>query len=131
MRRPFHARQVGGEWWVWDTRRLIAAARDLPVESVSLGHIGELDEDYWFRHPGAAPTARAVAEHAALIATASLNEAILLGPDGRLLAGMHRVCRAWLDGVGDLPARRFRFLPPPDYRGADAEAFLAGEGGVG
>lgn len=128
MARTFHARRIGQEWWVWDSRRLVAAARELPVEAISLGHIAELDEDFWFAQPGAAPTARAVAEHAALIAAADLAHPILLCPDGRLLDGMHRVCRAWLDGVGELPARRFRFLPPPDYRGAEAEVFLAGDG---
>jgi hypothetical protein len=131
MARRVHVRQVGGEWWVWDARRLLAAARELPVETVSLGHFDELDEEFWFRHPGTAPTARAVAEHAALIAAADLAEPVLLCPDGRLLDGMHRVCRAWLDGVADLPVRRFRFLPPPDYRGAEAEAFLAGQGAAG
>ncbi len=130
MARRVHVRQIGAEWWVWDARRLIAAARELPVEIVSLGHIAELDEEFWFRRPGTAPTARAIAEHAALIAAADVADPILLSPDGRLLGGMHRVCRAWIDGVGELPAKRFRFLPPPDFRGAEAEAFLADEEGA-
>ena len=126
MQRRFHMRRIKDEWWLWDGRRLLAAARDLPVETISLGWISELDEDYWFA-AGGPPTPRAIAEHAALIAEADLAEPILLCPDGRLLAGMHRVCLAWLDGVGELPARRFRFLPPPDYRGADADEVLARE----
>ena len=33
-------------------RRMIAIARDLPVEPISLGHIAEFDENFWFRRPG-------------------------------------------------------------------------------
>ena len=124
MVRRYHLRQIAGEWWLWDARRLLAAARELPVVPVSLGRIAEFDEPYW-SHAGDPPSARTIAEHAALIAEADCAEPILLCPEGRLLAGMHRVCRAWLDGVGELPARRFRFMPPPDYRGADADEVLA------
>jgi hypothetical protein len=125
MRDRFHFREIKGEWWVWDVRRLAAAARDLPTEMISLGQIAELDENCWFVREDEAPTVRAIAEHAAIIAAADLSLPILLYPDGRVLDGMHRVCRAWIDGVSQLPSRRFRFLPLPDYRGAEAEAFLA------
>ena len=127
MRRRLCTRLIAAEWWIWDTRRLIAAARELPVEEISLGHIAELDEEFWFGHESDSPTCREIAEHAAAIAAADLAAPILLSPDGRVLDGMHRVCRAWIDGVTSLPAKRFRFLPPPDYRGAEAERVLSRE----
>ena len=127
MRQQFNFRQVKGEWWVWDARRLVAASRDLPTEVISLGSIAELDENYWFQREGEMPSVRAVAEHAAIIADADLSLPILLCPEGRVLDGMHRVGRAWIDGVSQLPARRFRFLPLPDYRGTDPDGFFSVE----
>jgi hypothetical protein len=40
----------------------------------------------------------------------------MLGPDGRVMDGMHRVCRAILEDRPTLAAVRFTVLPEPDLR---------------
>ena len=80
------------------------------------GPIRELDEAYWFDH-GYAPTCRAVAEHARLINEADLSFPIILSADGRVMDGMHRVAKALIQNVDDLPAKRFARDPAPDHVG--------------
>ena len=78
--------------------------------------IRELDEAYWFDH-GYAPTCRAVAEHVRLINEADLSFPIILSADGRVMDGMHRVAKALIQNVDDLPAKRFARDPAPDHVG--------------
>jgi ParB-like chromosome segregation protein Spo0J len=40
---------------------------------------------------------------------------IILGPDGRVMDGMHRIARAMLEGKSTIPAVRLERLPEPDY----------------
>lgn len=99
-------------WWV---RNLWESARELPVMDVRVDQLRELDEDCWFSGDGRVPTVRAVADHARLIEAADLSAPILLAADGRVLDGMHRIAKAHLLGVEQLPARRFDVDPEPDW----------------
>jgi hypothetical protein len=47
---------------------------------------------------------------------ADLSDPVILGPDGRVMDGMHRIARAMLDGKTEISAVRFPDLPEPDYR---------------
>jgi hypothetical protein len=71
---------------------------------------------YWFDGSTAAPTVRAVVEHARLMLDADLSFPVILGPDGRVMDGMHRIARAMLEGKTEVSAVRFLALPEPDYR---------------
>ena len=46
---------------------------------------------------------------------ADLSFPIILDKDGRVMDGMHRVCRAVREGIGRLPAVRFVANPEPDF----------------
>lgn len=70
------------------------------------------------------PTVRAVVEHAERIRTVDPSHPILLGPDGRIMDGMHRVARALLDGRDTIAARRFPELPEPDHRNVDPATLI-------
>ena len=83
-----------------------------------LAAIRELDEPFWFGG-GEAPTCRAVAEHARLIAETELRYPIILGADGRVMDGMHRVAKAYLEGRATVAAVRLEADPEPDYVGVD------------
>jgi hypothetical protein len=63
-----------------------------------------------------APTVRNVVEHARLMLTADLSYPVILGHDGRVMDGMHRIARALLDGVAEVSAARLPPQPEPDYR---------------
>ena len=99
---------------------MVALAEDLPVEMVPLSEIRELDQRFWFENEGDEPTCRVIAEHARLISEADLNYPIILDPDGLVMDGMHRVCRALAEGADHISAYRLTELPEPDSVGVPA-----------
>jgi hypothetical protein len=100
----------------WDVDRLVALSRDLPVESVPLDEIGEIDSNYWFDDDRQEPTVRRVVEHVRLIDEVDPSYPVILGPDGRVMDGMHRIARALLEGRATIAAVRLETVPEPDYR---------------
>jgi hypothetical protein len=100
----------------WDVDRLIALSTDLPVRDVPVEEIRELDVDYWFDGSLEVATVRNVVEHVRLMQMVDTSYPIILGADGRVMDGMHRVARAVLEGRRTLPAVRFVVQPDPDYR---------------
>jgi hypothetical protein len=85
----------------WDVDRLIGLSRGLPVVDVAVDTIREVDQVYWFdqAHP---PTVRAVIEHARLIHEVDLSHLVILGVDGRVMDGMHRIARAIMEGAATI-----------------------------
>ena len=86
------------------------------MRAVAVDSVGEVDTVYWFDGSAAAPTVRAVVEHARLMLDADSSFPVILGPDGRVMDGMHRIARAILEGKAEVSAVRFLALPEPDYR---------------
>jgi hypothetical protein len=99
----------------WDVDNLIRCSVGLPVEEVAVTSIHEVDTDYWFKF-GPVPTVRRIIEQLRLIEEVDVTYPIILGSDGRVMDGMHRVARAILEGRSTIRAVRFRFEPEPDYR---------------
>lgn len=99
--------------------RLIALSKGLPRTRVALDSIAELDQVYWFDADQERPTCRKVLQHMKLIEEVDLAHPIILGADGRVMDGMHRVARAVRDGLETLEAVRFPRDPEPDYVGRD------------
>ena len=100
----------------WDIHRLVELAKDLPLISVDISAIRELDEPYWYGE-GTIPTCRSVAEHSKLIAESDLSFPIILSSDGRIMDGMHRVAKAAMQNIKSLPAKQFTEDPAPDHVG--------------
>lgn len=122
MRKQYHLRHSDRGLLAWDVDRLVELTRDLPRQKVPLSEIKELDEAYWFGGETDKATCRAVAEHARLIAEASLKHPIILCADGRVMDGMHRVAKAYLEGQAFIEAVRFEVTPAPDFVGVDEDA---------
>jgi hypothetical protein len=100
----------------WDVDRLILLSSDLPVKEVALDSIGEVDCDYWFDGSHEQPTVRNVVAHMRLVEQVDMSYPIILGADGRVMDGMHRIARALLDGRSTINAVQFEIQPEPDYR---------------
>ncbi len=115
LRQQYHFMPDDDGKKAWDVYRLIELSAALPIEDVEIDSISELDSVHWF-DDHYRPTVRAVLEHFDLIAAADLAYPIILGADGRVMDGMHRVCKALLAGRSTVPARRFVVDPDPDHR---------------
>jgi len=100
----------------WDVDRLITMSAGLPVLDVPLEEIADVDTDYWFDGSMEVATVRQVVEHMRLVQKVDPSYPIILGVDGRVMDGMHRVARALLEGRPSIAAVRFDVQPEPDYR---------------
>ncbi len=105
----------------WDVERLIGLAKDLPRVTVALSSIREIDEVYWFDGAKERPTCRKVLEHMRLIGEVDLAYPIILGADGRVMDGMHRVAKALFRRAETIEAVRFEKDPEPDHVGCRPE----------
>ena len=121
MRKQYHLRPFEQGLLAWDVDRLAERRSDFLRQEVPLSAIGELDEAYWFGG-GTQPTCRAVADHARLMLAADLRYPIMLSADGRVMDGMHRVAKAYLEGRKTILAVQFEVDPEPDYIGVEADA---------
>jgi hypothetical protein len=105
----------------WDIDRLVALSADLPVEEIDLAEITEIDSVYWYG-PDDQPTVRSIVNHIRLVQEVDPSYPVILGPDNRVMDGMHRVARCLLEGGTTIRAVRFRSLPDPDYTDCSPDA---------
>lgn len=115
MRRQYHFRNSAKGLLIWDVHRLIRLSENLPPIEVPLTKIQELDEEFWYELGGARPTCRSILEHASLINQAELKYPIILCHEGRVMDGMHRVCKAQMFGHLTVKAVQFSEYIEPDY----------------
>jgi hypothetical protein len=86
----------GGFWWKAET--LWKAVEGAPVEDVS---VESLLND---------PEVRRALD-------GDLNYPIILGPDGTIYDGFHRLVKAWALGLPTIRVKRLPKMPPPDGEG--------------
>jgi len=121
MRTQYHFRRSPQGLCAWNVHRLIELSGTLPHELVPLSAIRELDEPYWANERVQQLTCREIVEHARLMVDCDLTFPIILSSDGRVMDGMHRICKALLDGHSDIETVRFIEDPEPDHIGVDPD----------
>ena len=116
-RRSCEPPRADGSMRFWRMHQLWELAERLPVTRVRLSELEGFDEVRWFGGPrNIQPTCRAIAEHARDIFNADLSCPIIISPTGEVLDGWHRICKAFLEGVEELPAVQLTSLPPYRWR---------------
>jgi hypothetical protein len=103
----------GDQVYTWYTERLWKLAADLSVFEFEVATFDCFDEDVWFGGVHK-PTVKKVLEHYRKIANATFEYPIIFSQDGSIFDGVHRICRAHLDGRKTIPAVRFTQDPEPD-----------------
>lgn len=98
----------------WKTKRLWLLSKDLEVFDFKVDTFEAIDEDCWFGDRNK-PTVRNVIKHAKKIMEADLSYPIILNEDGIIMDGIHRVCKAHMDGLEAVKAVRFVKDPIPDF----------------
>jgi hypothetical protein len=81
-----------------------------------LSSIDEIDSVYWIGEDGSAPTVRILVRHMQLVKSANLSYPIIIGADGRVMDGMHRVAKALLEDRVTVLAVKFDVQQEPDHR---------------
>ena len=116
LRQQYHFRPSPDGLLAWDVLRLIELSRDLPVQQWPLDRISELDEPYWYGED-TQPNCRSIAGHAKLIHQADLQYPIILCHQGRVMDGMHRICKALILELQFIKAVQFLTDIEPHYVG--------------
>lgn len=117
MRKHYYFRPNGDRFDAWDVDRLVNLSADLPVFEVPLDSIDEIDSVYWMGADGSAPTVRILVRHMELVNGADLSFPVIIGADGLVMDGMHRVAKSLLLGNPTVRAVRFAKQPSPDHVG--------------
>jgi hypothetical protein len=117
MRAQYHFRKSPDGLRAWNVDRLVELSRSFPRERVPLSSISEVEEPYWANENTRQLTCREIVSHARLMLDCDLTFPIILSSDGRVMDGMHRVCKALLNGFSEIEAVRFVQDPAPDYIG--------------
>ena len=116
IRPQYHFRQTQSGLDAWNVARLIELSANLPIQMIDPYDIAELHENHWYSHDSVVPTPQSIIEHAQLIQACDLAYPIILDRQGRVMDGMHRICRAVIDNISEIPAVRFMVDPKPDYQ---------------
>lgn len=115
MRKQYYFRPSPSGLLAWDVDRLVQLSRELPVRTVPLAEIHELDEALCGEDE--ALTWRAFAAHVRLVQDADLSYPIIRAANGAVMDGRHRVTRALVEGRATIDAVQFPVDPAPDYVG--------------
>lgn len=115
MRKQYHFRPSENGYYAWDVDNLIELSKNFEVKQIPLDSIEEFDENYWFNGKDDNPSCRAITEHFKLVKETNLSYPIILSHDGKIMDGMHRVCKAFLENRTTIKALQFNKDPLPDY----------------
>jgi hypothetical protein len=116
VRKQYYFKPTDCGYDAWDVARLIELSADLPVKQVPLTSIRELDTVHWFGADGSPTTVRILVRHMQLLNEVDLSHPIIIGAEGQIMDGMHRVARSLLEGRITVAAVQFDEQPEPDYR---------------
>jgi hypothetical protein len=118
MRKQYHfvPSENGEGYDAWDVDTLVELSTDLPVKEVPVESIRELDTAHWFSADGSPFTVRVLARHMQLVNEVDPSYPIILGSEGQVMDGMHRVVRAMLEGRSTIASVQFEDHPAPNFR---------------
>jgi hypothetical protein len=110
-----HSHTIGkdGRKYKWYVKRLWQLAKDLPQFEYEVASFKGFDQDFWFGDR-IKPTIANVLAHHQKIQNADLSFPIIISEDGLIMDGVHRICKADLEGRKTIPAVRFIKNPEPD-----------------
>ena len=115
MRKQYYFRSSPQGLLAWDVDRLVTLSQGLPIRTVPLSEVRELDEPAFDEDER--PTWRSVIAHIQLIDEADLNYPIILAADGAVMDGRHRAAKALRERRPTIAAVQFPEDPAPDYVG--------------
>jgi len=123
LHQQYHFRPSPKGLLAWDVLKLVELSKDFPVFEKQVSEIGELKESYWFA-PDQEVICEEIIQHAKQIYEADLSYPIILCSEGKIMDGMHRVCKAKLEGHDTILAVQFEEPLEPDHVGKQPDELL-------
>ena len=124
MRKQYYFQPSKKGYYAWDIDKLVAKSKNLPVISIKLNNLKEIDENFWYQNSNTKPTCRSIVSHLRLINETDLQYPIILSKDGKVMDGMHRIAKALLRGDKEIKAVQFQEDLPPDFQDVQEDELL-------
>ncbi len=115
LRKQYHFRPSKNGLYAWDVEVLVELSKYFIPKTIPLANIKEFNENWWFSDSDDIPSCCAITEHFKLISACDLSYPIILSSDGRLMDGMHRICKAYFEGRDNIEVVQFEVDPEPNY----------------
>ncbi|WP_224728181.1 hypothetical protein [Francisella sp. SYW-2] len=96
IRPQYHFRKVKNDLLIWDVKKIIELTKHIKPKIINLTEIKEIESEYWYDSSSERPTCKNIVDHMRLINNADLKYPIILCKEGKIIDGMHRVCKALL-----------------------------------
>lgn len=112
MTKRFFSNVVNGRERKWYTESLWELAKELMPFDFAVEEF-DFNQDVWF-HDVHTPTVELVLDHMKRVQEADLQFPIILNKDGVIMDGVHRLCKARLNGLKTVKAVQFLNDPEPD-----------------
>lgn len=119
IRPQYHFRKTNTGLDAWDVRRLIELSKDFAIKKVDPGSLEDIHKPHWYLEQDAIPSPLSMIGHYRLIQECDLAYPIILDAEGRVMDGMHRVCKALLNNIKEIDAVQFLTDPDPDFVNCD------------
>lgn len=119
IRPQYHFRRTRTGIDAWRVERLIELSKDLSIQEIDPHEVAELRENHWYLHQSSVPSPHSIMEHVRLIRDCDLTCPVILDSNGRVMDGMHRICKAVLEGRSKIPAVQFAQDPEADFEDCD------------
>lgn len=116
LRKHFHLRPTEQGCEAWDIQQVIEDSKTLITEVIATSSIVEFKSKAWFAFEGHEPTCENITDHAVRIFNSNTSYPIILDQDGKLIDGMHRVCKANILGESKILVKQFKTEYPPHHR---------------
>lgn len=120
MKGSTYSQTVNGWKQCWSVEDLWEAAKEYPVELIPVVDlVDKLNGTCWTEGAGEDATPQWVLGHTRRILKADLNCPILIDEKNNILDGVHRLCKAVLDGRDNIAVQRIERLPEPLFEGEE------------
>lgn len=110
---PYAGFEKDGEVYLWTVRNLWELSTNLQKFEYDISLFNGFDKDVWFGQQQV-PTILNILKHFKKIEQANFDKPIIISRDGIVLDGVHRICKAFLEGRKTIPAVQFENDPMPD-----------------
>lgn len=115
MRKQYHFKKSKKGFLAWDVDKLIVQSKTLEVMDIAITNINEFEQNYWYHNNDDEINCKSITNHIKLVLDCKLQYPIILADDGSIMDGMHRVCKAYLNGQKTIKAIKFDVTPDPDF----------------
>lgn len=119
IRPQYHFRKVKDNLLIWDVKKIINLTKHIKPKTINLTEIKEIESEYWYDLGSERPTCKNIVEHMKLISNANLKYPIILCKEGKIIDGMHRVCKALLLNHKKILAIHLKEDIKPDFINID------------